>query len=164
MTANPLTMAPVSIATDKIERHWNRQRLLRRCVGAKFEEMNAFERTYGVKLSGDFAHYIGRLNGITVPGDPHSWDGLDNEGFEFYPLSLIHPAQRSATHFVFCRWALGLLPFAICLSAGSRYGEIVSLRGELAEPHFVAPTFSDFVDLYVANSRRLYQCGARVSE
>lgn len=147
-------------AVEKIERHWGRQLSLTRSRGTNAKEIAEFQARHGVVLPDDFSTYIKRLNGFAIPDDPNSWENIDAEGFEFYPLSSIYQAPRSPSYYVFCCWSLGLLPFAICLNPIGRHGEIVSLRDEL---HVVAPSFSSFAELYVKDSAQLYKSGPRAA-
>ena len=151
-----------SFACDIIEQHWSGQSSLPRSRGADAEEVAAFQTKYGVVLPDDFSAYISRLNGLAVAQDRNSWENVDAEGFEFYPLSSIDQAPESPGHYVFCRWSLGLLPFAIRLGVVGTPGEIVTLRGATGEPYFVASNFTLFAELYVENSSQLYECGQRV--
>jgi len=149
-----------SSAAEIIEQHWSAQSSLTRSRGADAKEVAEFQATHGVVLPDDFAAYIRRLNGLAIPGDPNSWENVDAEGFEFYPLSSIVQAPQSPNYYVFCCWSLGLLPFAICLSPVDRHGEIVSLRDEL---HIVASSFSSFAELYVKDSAQLYKSRPRAT-
>ena len=150
-------------ATELLEQYWSGQPSLKRSLGAKPEEVAIFQTKYGVALPDDFAAYIVRVNGLAVPNDPASWENVDAEGFEFYPLNSICQALQFASYYVFCRWVLGLLPFAICLGPNGRHGAVVSLRGELGQPYLVASNFTSFVELYVNDSKQLYECGSRVA-
>jgi hypothetical protein len=158
-----MTQYGPAFASEIIQRHWSAQSSLTRSRGANAEEVAAFQAKYSVALPDDFAAYIKRLNGLAVPKDPGSWKNVDAEGFEFYPLSCIYQAPQSPGYYVFCRWSLGLLPFAIRLGPVGPFGEIVTLRGEPSEPYFVASNFSSFADLYVKDSSQLYECGPRAA-
>jgi len=149
-----------SFAVELIEQHWGGQSSLTRSRGANAEEIAEFQAKHGVVLPDDFGAYMKRLNGLAIPDDPDSWENVDAEGFEFYPLSSIYQAPQSSSHYVFCCWSLGLLSFAICLSPVDHHGEIVSLRDEL---HVVASSFSSFAELYVKDSAQLYESGPRAT-
>jgi hypothetical protein len=155
-----MTTHTPSSAVEIIEQHWSEQSSLTRSRGANAKEVAEFQAKHGVVLPDDFAAYIKRLNGLAIPDDPNSWENVDAEGFEFYPLSSICQAPQSPSYYVFCYWSLGLLPFAICLSPVGRHGEIVSLRDGL---HVVASSFSSFAELYVKDSAQLYKSGPRAT-
>jgi hypothetical protein len=142
--------------------HWAKQSSLKRSVAATGEEILAFETEHGVSLPGDFGEYIANLNGIATHPDPDSWDGVEAEGFEFHPLTVLRPLPDAHGYFVFCTWILGLLPFAICLDQKGHHGEVISSREGLSYSRVIAPSFTSFVKLYVENSMQLY--GAEVAD
>jgi hypothetical protein len=147
-------------ATERLRQHWSSQGHITSNTGVNPEEIRSFEAHHKVLLPQDFAVYVSKLNGILrSSSDPDSWDEVDSEGFVFDSLSTMSPVQEAPGYYVFCEWVLGFLQYAICLDTSGSHGQVVSVRADL---HFLANNFSDFVDLYVINSPRLYEPGSKV--
>jgi len=151
--------AEQSIATSslciRMARHWYRDgsapdQFRPKCPTEA--DIQAFEEQNGVRFPADFREYFQRLNGIDM--DP----GL----FRFWPLSRLIPLKSSSTvaletdrHFVFADYMVGTWYYAIYL------GEDPFLQNRVILPDFpsqpvVAHSFSEFVELYLADSPRLY--------
>jgi hypothetical protein len=146
-------------ATERLRQHWSGQGHISPNRGASPDEICSFEAHHKVLLPPDFAVYVSKLNGILRSTDPDSWEEVDSEGFVFDSLSTMSSVQGAPGYYVFCEWVLGFLKYAICLDTSDSHGQVVSVREGL---HFLASDFSDFVDLYVINSPRLYEPGPKV--
>ena len=140
-------------ATELIRRHWDGQLSLPRHGGIDLQTIAEFEASHSVVLPYDFRTYVEELNGLPEARDPDGWDNVDSIGFEFLPLASFRRAEQCNRYFVFASWTLGLLDYAICLDTSGRHGEIVSVRDSL---HSVAPNFSEFARMHVADSRSPY--------
>lgn len=147
-------------ATELIRRHWDSQPSLPRHGGVDLHAIAEFEASHSVVLPYDFRTYVKELNGLPEARDPDGWDNVDSEGFEFLPLASFRRTEQSDRYFVFARWTLGLRDYAICLHTSGRHGEIVSVGGSL---HAIAPNFSEFASMYVADSMALYGGGPLVN-
>ena len=116
------------------------------------DDIQVFEERNGVQLPADLREYFQRLNGIDM--DP----GL----FRFWPLSRVIPLKSSSAvaletnrYFVFADYMVGTWYYAIYL------GEDPFVQNRVILPDFpsqpvIAHTFSEFVELYLTDSPRLY--------
>jgi len=115
-------------------------------------DVQAFEESHSVRFPADLREYFRRLNGIDM--DP----GL----FRFWPLSRLTPVKSSPAvaletdrYFVFADYMVGTWYYAIYL------GEDPFLQNRVILPDFpsqpvIARSFSEFVELYLSDSPRLY--------
>ncbi len=158
----PLESEPVSVLTgsrvnpcDRLEQRWYANAATparERPKCATGEEVDAFEQRNGVKLPADLREYFQRLNGIDMDA------GL----FRFWPLarlislklppSVLGEADR---YFLFADYMVGTWYYAIYL------GDDPFLQNRVILPDFpshpvIAPNFSEFVELYLTDSPRLY--------
>jgi hypothetical protein len=119
---------------------------------ASEDEIQAFELRNGVKLPVDLREYFQRLNGIDLaPGF-----------FRFWPLSRLIPLKSPSftilaadRYFIFSDYMVGTLYYAIYL------GQDPFLQNRVILPDFpsqpvIAKSFSEFVELYLTDSLKLY--------
>lgn len=139
----------------RIARHWYRDGSPVDQFPAKRptkDDLQAFEEQNSLRLPADLREYFQRLNGIDM--DP----GL----FRFWPLSRLIPVKSSSAvaleadrYFVFADYMVGTWYYAIYL------GEDPFLQNRVILPDFpsqpvIARSFSEFVELYLTDSPRLY--------
>lgn len=147
-------------ASQRIRRHWDSQESLPRHGGADPQAIAAFEARHAVVLPTDFRSYLSELNGLPEAKTPEGWDNVDAGGFEFLPLALLRRTEQSERFFVFARWALGDMSYAICLRPSKHHGRVVVVGDSL---HVIAEDFTEFAIMYVADSMSLYGGGPVVS-
>ena len=109
--------------------------------------------------------YLSAANGMpTIPGSD-----VDSNGFRFWPLEHIRPVptvcaeagvpvpavKDPARYFVFADYFDWSWAYAIDLSRSDAGSQPIVHVGTL-EPKTVAHSFTEFVDLYVQDSRDLY--------
>src|SRR4051812_421518 len=118
-------------ATKRIRQYWDSQPCLPRHRGADPKAIEAFEARHSVVVPADFREYLHELNGLPEAKTREGWDNVDSNGFEFLPLAMLRPAEQSARFFVFARWALGDVCYAICLGPSRHHGGVVVVRDSL---------------------------------
>jgi len=139
----------------RIEQHWHRDDSAydrERQKRATEEEIQAFEQRHSVRLPADLREYFQRLNGIdSAPGF-----------FRFLPLSrliaLKSPSFASSEtdrYFIFADYMVGTWYYAIYLGEDQFLQNRVILP-DLPGPPILASNFSEFVELYLTDSARLY--------
>jgi hypothetical protein len=151
----PIPNASAIQLCARIEEHWHkddsgygRDRQKR----ATEDEMQAFEQRHSVRLPVDLREYFQRLNGIdSAPGF-----------FRFFPLSrlIALKAPSFATfetdrYFIFADYMMGTWYYAIYLGEDQFLQNRVILP-DLPGPPILAPNFSDFIELYLTDSAKLY--------
>jgi hypothetical protein len=148
---------------EKLVEHWRAQGI-RLASGATTEDIAAFQVRYGVTLPADFKAYFLRVNGMIQLGN----DSEDEHGFSFWPLWKLKdlralrddeevevPDVNLMKNFVFADYLQWSWAYAINLDAdAATWGQIVPV-GALTHT-VIAPSFSGFVDLYVADASELY--------
>ena len=150
-------------SAEKLLWHWASQGL----VIAKGNEERAlidFEINNSLRLPLDMRRYLAVANGMSsIPGSD-----VDSNGFRFWPLEQMRPVptvcaeagvpvpavQDPLRYFVFADYLDWSWAYAIDLGGGGS-GQPVIHVGTL-EPKTVAHSFTEFVDLYVQDSRELY--------
>jgi hypothetical protein len=147
--------------SDMLVRHWEAQGLML-SHPASAQQIAEFESAHGVKLTDDFGDYLRRVNGLVDIG----WSGVDRNGFAFWPLRQMRNAQQydpdgqvakslKATCYVFADYRERSWAYAIDLGLWSlTRGQIVHVA--TLQPKVVASSFTDFVSLYLGDSRALY--------
>ena len=151
----PEQFSPAANLCIRMARHWYRDGAAPdnfRPKNATDDDIQAFEEHNGVRIPADLREYFQRLNGIDM--DP----GL----FRFWPLSRVIPLKTSSAvaletnrYFIFADYMVGTWYYAIYL------GEDPFLQNRVILPDFpsqprVASSFSEFVELYLTDSPRLY--------
>jgi hypothetical protein len=147
---------------ERLSRHWGQETIPPR-PGAAPEAVKAFEVTHKITLPADMREYLLQLDGT----GSHWPNDQDPKGFSFWPLARIRPvaeelAERRMTelpkldqYFVFADYLGWSWAYAILLAADQSIGNRVALIGNEV-PLEVASSFSEFVDLYLKDSPRLY--------
>jgi len=151
--APPVWTVPRASLCDRMEQHWYRNDTTpgrERPRSATEDEIQAFELRNNVRLPADLREYFQRLNGVD----------MDSGLFRFWPIARIIPLKVSTPpeigrYFLFADYMVGTWYYAICL------GEDPLLQNHVILPDFpsqpvIAPDFSAFVELYLADSPRLY--------
>ena len=143
-------------AAQPIRRHWDSQPSIPRHGGIELQAIAEFEARHSVVFPSDFRIYVNELNGLPDAREADGWDNVDAMGFEFFPLTLFRRTGQSEGFFVFARWALGDRPYAICLGPSRHHGQVVAVGDSL---HVIADSFTEFANMYVADSKALYGGG-----
>ena len=114
-------------------------------------ELTEFETHHGVVLPEDLRAYFAALGGM----DPHAMPAYDREGFAIWPLSEVRPSETDRSLFVIADYLNWSWAYAITLSSnGAPPHPVVMLAATIPQP--VASSFTEFIDLYLSNSRLLY--------
>jgi len=139
----------------RIEQHWlkddsvyGRERQKR----ATEDDIQAFEQRSNVRVPADLREYFQRLNGIdAAPGF-----------FRFFPLSRLIALKSPSfatfetdRYFVFADYMMGTWYYAIYLGEDQFLQNRVILP-DLPGPPILASNFSEFIELYLTDSARLY--------
>lgn len=133
--------------------------------GASEEEIQRFQNTYRVQMPADLCRYFREVNGMR----PDWRYDQDSNGFTFWTLSMVQPLSvlmpseslewpdpslnsNDMQYFVFADYLAECWHYAIGL-ANRAYTPVIII-GPLNE--LVAHSFSEFLDLYFVDSRKLY--------
>lgn len=146
---------------------WQAEPATRTAAVATPETLEAFEQATGLLLPADMSRYFLTVNG--------SNDEYDANFFAFYTLGhfesiadkfadyhgapkysdLLHTFDQSSTCYVFADFMISLMAYAIQLHPGpSPTNTVYVLCGGVYNP--IASSFSEFLDLYLMDSDRLY--------
>jgi hypothetical protein len=152
--AAPLASSPSALCIGLEERWHGGSPVagLDRPEPATGEEIVAFEQRNAVNLPADLREYFERLNGVN----------MDGRLFRFWPLSKLIPLKSSSSilietnrYFLFADYMVGTWYYAIYLGDDPFLQNRVILHDFPTRP-VIAQSFSAFVDLYLADSPRLY--------
>jgi SMI1 / KNR4 family (SUKH-1) len=126
--------------------------------GVEPAQIAAFETLYGVTLPPDVRLFYERTNGTSVP----LCAGDDHRNYEFYELSRVVPDGRDPWAWNFADYLLISWWYGIDLNGGGPYGKsaVYLLGGWTPEPAVVAHSLTEFLQLYLAEDRRLTPPGA----
>jgi hypothetical protein len=140
---------------NRIERHWYdsasaSDRYRPKC--ATEDEIHAFEQRHGVKLPTELLDYFLFLNGMDqAPGF-----------FRFWPLTKLIPLRSESVtvleaerYFVFADYMMGTWYYAIYLGDDPFLQNRVILKDFPGRP-VIALNFSEFIELYLIDSPKLY--------
>jgi hypothetical protein len=116
------------------------------------KDIQAFEQRSNVRVPADLREYFQRLNGIdAAPGF-----------FRFFPLSRLIALKSPSfatfetdRYFVFADYMMGTWYYAIYLGEDQFLQNRVILP-DLPGPPILASNFSEFIELYLTDSARLY--------
>jgi hypothetical protein len=147
----------------KLRAHWKTFGLT---TGSRLSppDIEAFQSLHSVLLPLDLREYFLELNGLA-----HGWQNeQDPNGFSFWQLSRVAPVSslkaqhphlppvpEADSYFVFADYLQWSWAYAIRLTGDASAQNPVIIVGK--EPLvIVATSFSDFVDLYIADAPALY--------
>ncbi len=149
---------------DRLISHWKSQGIL--LANGNDEALLAkFEAMHSVRIPCDMRRYLSTVNGMpNTPGGD-----VDSNGFRFWPLEQIRSVndvcaatgvqapsgQDNDRYFVFADYFDWSWAYAIDLSGDRRESQRVIHVGTL-EPKAVAQSFTEFIDLYLADAKTLY--------
>lgn len=123
--------------------------------GASAEDLHHFELKYGVSLPADVVAFYRGVDGMAS----NDWD---EELIRWWPIAEVKPVNEDLElvhdtyggHFAFADWSLCAHAYALELASGSTHGRVVIAGSHRPIP--VAASFTEFLDLYIARSDRLY--------
>lgn len=117
-------------------------------------EIAAFETRYGVTLPPDLRLFYERTNG--------TGGGLDHRDNEFYELSRVVPDEDDPWAWNFADYLLLSWWYGIDLTGAGPYGKgaVYLIGGTPRNPAVVAHSFTEFLQLYLADDLRLTPRGA----
>jgi hypothetical protein len=130
--------------------------------GCSSRALDAFEARIGARLPADLREFLACANGLEV----------DQDGFSFWPLEEYETFAKvadeyppntprvpdSGSYFVFCDYLTWCWGYAIRLRAeGEGDQESLVVPIGMNEMYTVARSFSEFLDLYLADSPMLYR-------
>ncbi|HEV1994127.1 MAG TPA: SMI1/KNR4 family protein [Candidatus Acidoferrum sp.] len=148
---------------EKLLSYWKAQQLMP-ARGLSLQDIQAFETQHKVQMPADLRDYFLQLNGLA-----HGWpNDQDKNGFSFWQLSRVQTvveAKKRHRHlpvftgmedyFIFSDYLQWSWAYAIRLTSEASGENSVVIVGK--EPlQTVARSFSEFVDLYLADSSQLY--------
>jgi hypothetical protein len=144
-------MQRIELVLTEVARRW-REQSLAFGPGATLLQVREFEARFRVTFPEDFASYL-----ITLGGMP---DGTwDEHQIRFWPLTEIRPIAEAATspletgYFTFADYSISAHEYALHLGApADRHVAIVGA----GEPRVLAPTFGEFLSLYIDNATALF--------
>ncbi len=150
--------------SELLRGHWKTQGL-RLAPGASEQEVRDFEGRYGVVLPNDFRGYILNTNGMLQDASRD----FDSNGFSFWPLVRVKTVVEECAalsrnppdladrdrYFVFADYLQWSWAYAIYLTDVPPKTNPVIFLG-LHSPKVVAPSFTNFVELYLQDARELY--------
>jgi len=139
----------------RLEQHWHKDSpgfSLERPKRVTEDEIQAYEQRNSLRLPADMREYFLRLNGIdSAPGF-----------FRFFSLARLiplksqsYPTFNSEHYSIFADYMAGTWYYAIYLGEDSFLQNRVILP-DLPGPPVLARNFSEFVELYLADSVKLY--------
>ena len=149
----------IEVQIEALQNHWKSQRYLRLADGLPLSEIAHFEQRNNVCLPADFSRYLTFANGFKKSEDSSGIDASDDEGFEFYPLA--DERLISKRYLVFSGWPNGFLEYALCVGPRRDIGRVVQIIDK-SRGYLLAKTFTDFIGLYLTDSKLLYSPGAVV--
>jgi hypothetical protein len=126
--------------------------------GTNDEAIRAFERKYSVKLPWSVEQYFRCVDGMNA-------EETDSFDIRFWSLAEVEPVapelggrlpELSSGYFAFADYCLWTHAYAFNAASYSS-GNVVVIGGDLSYP--VAPTFGDFLDLYVVDPNKLLRIG-----
>jgi len=140
-------------------KYWNSQRIA--YVPAKLQEVEAAESSLGTRFPDDFRRYLLEVNGTR---------DMDTNYFEFYPLDKLKKwtevdprfldipdhapdSFRPEDFLVFADYLQLCWGYAIRID-GEKRGEIIHWGMLSYSP--ICPSFSTFIELYLADDKRIY--------
>ncbi len=148
--------AVMSMVKDEWERQGGGAR-----AGVTEVELEAFERKHGLELPEDVADYFRTVDGM-------SEDESDQLGIRFWSLDELRPvveelpsvdAGAFKDYFVFADYSMWAHGYAVRL--GQPGDDVIIVGGE--NPVAVAPSFREFLQLYLTQPERLFPGNGRTA-
>lgn len=154
----------MNLVAQKLITHWQASGIFIQ-LGVAEVHVQEFESKYQVIMPLDLKDYFLHVDGMKMTLD----DCKDNEGFSFWPLSRVktvpeemsrlgsghYTIQGLESFFVFADYFDWSWAYAIQLSSDLSAQNQVILIGK-ETPITIADSFTDFVDLYIADAPELY--------
>ncbi len=142
-------------AVDRLTQRWKEARLTIR-PGVRAERLGQFKQRSGVQLGPGIREYFKAVNGMAL-------DEMDPDcHMRFWPLQEVKPVQEEfdapwvaqyTGSYLFADYLLWSHAYAIDLTPAGQEA-IVMVGGKTPRP--VAPSFTDFVWMYLDNSEQLF--------
>ena len=141
-----------------VKGEWERHGVSAR-AGVANVAIEAFERKHKIELPEDVADYFRAVDGM-------SEDESDQLGIRFWPLDELRPvveelpaaeADPFKDYFVFADYSMWAHGYAVRL--GQPVDDVIIVGGE--SPVAVAPSFREFLQLYLTQPDRLFPGNAR---
>lgn len=150
---------------EKLKTYWQSQNMLLP-LGISPERIIRFETQHQVLLPSDMRDYFVAVNGM-VMHIPHD---QDQNGFTFFPLEEIRTVEQESqriknasilfsgaeSFFIFCDYLTWCWVYAIHLSNEQAKSNRVVIVGSQQKEPVIANSFSEFIDLYLCDSPKLY--------
>jgi hypothetical protein len=145
---------PVVLASLKA--HWDQQPHLRLRPGVSERTLRSFEDRYKTPMPELVKEYFSLFDGFETPNDQ------DAEGFRFWPLAEVRPVSAYdggrfgawTDVFLFADYMVFSWAYGITLREPSAPMHVIgTLDGQ---PKLIAPSFEEFLALYVRNSSSLH--------
>jgi hypothetical protein len=144
---------------DRLLEHWRHRQEKPAASTATLDEIENWERKYGVRLPDDLREYVLRVNGI------HCGEELefDNNLNTLLPLSAMKPecewwsGQTSSNRFVIADHCISCFWWTVDLNAEPRPETAVFLSGASdGKPRLVASSLDEFLEMYITDAAALY--------
>lgn len=142
-------------AGDRLAQRWKEARLTIR-LGVPAERLDQFKQRFNAHLGPDIREYFEAVNGMALGEmDPDCH-------IRFWPLEEVKPIQEEVDapwvaqytgYYLFADYLLWSHAYAIDLNPAGQ-GAIVMVGGKT--PHPVAPSFADFVCMYLDRIEQLF--------
>jgi hypothetical protein len=139
---------------------WGAEALQQYQAPARQAEVEDIERRYGLTLPDDFRAYLLQ----TAPAEEYWDDGnafwwsvvrINNIPDEYdHPIGHPRIASNAHSYLFFADFLLWAWAWAICCGEGEDRGKVAVIGGD--PDHFVADSFSQFVELYVKNPESVF--------
>lgn len=116
--------------------------------GVSRAELRSFEESNDLRLPDDVRAFYLTTNGVRVPDT----DGVDHKQYDFWPLRELKRVEDNRSKLYFADHMQCMWQFALELEGPER-GTVYVVPGEFIK---LAPSFGEFMELYVANDVSLY--------
>lgn len=156
----PAARGAPAAAHERLRRWWEATGAIRELRPAREAELAALERRYAIAAPGDFRDYLA----AACPADD-LWDAEDAIWWslrrirsipEEYEYPVRNPVVVAEAHryLFFADFAIWCWAWAIACTDDENRGRVALIGGE--PDRFVADSFTEFVQLYLANPRLVY--------
>lgn len=116
--------------------------------GVSETELRSFEKSNTLQLPDDVRAFYMTTNGVRVPGT----SGVDHKQYDFWPLRDLKRVEDNPSKLYFADFMQWLWPFAIEIEGPER-GAVYVVPGKFIK---IAPSFGEFMELYVADDESIY--------